>query len=718
MKLCIIKPDGSIAETFLMEEQPSIEKINNELLFFENYLYKVIIKTEDFFDNIELFVGDYSVSLVFNENTGCYESEKEIIFEGCFDLTCISVIIGNSFEDEKVYYSEYLRIATTKQTAHQVEQMLCEIEENIPNFLEVCFSRGKKRSGLIKNDMRSIWNTLKIIDEIISVYEENYSYFCNHKKSIIEQEPIIVDAKDMRKIDQDSLVWIASNPDNLVWTEKESVIKFKKKNYTPAKIKTYKSTYSYEIYENKMVLGFLQSIIDYIDHQMSGFIKEISKLEAIPNNIIAQIPNTHELTGRCIYVYYKGVIGRFDQKREFLQGLYYRYERMLECVATSVAALPKLTNTFKHVYHYRVCYECMVKWFEAGDYSFDHLNYLFKLKTLSRIFEYYCLIKLQKAIVKNGYVLTEASRIVIEDAEDNFEDINNKYVFSGHGYELILLYEPLICVNSLNEGVNLYSTGYNFIKSKWNNRWTPDFVIKIETYNSEYYYILDAKYSNFKNVRKRYMPELVLKYGTQIASKDKYFSDVIGIGAIYPDNNDKMFFFKKNGVDSNKQSLPNYFSLTIVGEDEGDKILEKRVASLLAVVDSLEKKDIPIINKKNKEIYNNNNIVKYSSNMAVTEKDSSDILETIKDKGVYGKRCFYYSKGMCLRQKMRCTIDGSYCDLYENKNLKSLLLEEESCRNFIRYMSKGKIKRVECSVSGLPGCVGPDMCKFCLRKKR
>ena len=44
MKLCIIKPDGSIAETFLMEEQPSIEKINNELLFFENYLYKVIMQ--------------------------------------------------------------------------------------------------------------------------------------------------------------------------------------------------------------------------------------------------------------------------------------------------------------------------------------------------------------------------------------------------------------------------------------------------------------------------------------------------------------------------------------------------------------------------------------------------------------------------------------------------------------------------------------------------
>ncbi|MGM9968753.1 MAG: DUF2357 domain-containing protein, partial [Rummeliibacillus sp.] len=716
MKLCIIKPDGSSAETILGDNQPSLENINNDILLFENYLYKLIIRSEESFDSIELFVGDYSIPLIFNESTGCYETEKDTVFGGCFDLVCVSVNIDNAYREEGAYYSEYLRIATTKQTARQVEQMLGEIENSLPNFLEVCFSRSRKKAGLIKNDIRSIWNTLRIIDEIISVYEENYGYFSNHKKSTVDQDTEIVDVKSMRKIDQESLIWITSNPDNLVVTEKESVIKYKEKYYTPTKVKTYISRYSYDIYENRMILGFLRSVIEYINKQITGFEREILELENIPNSIIVQLPNTHELTGRCIYVYYKGVMERFEKKRDVLQELYYRYVRILECVAEGVFSLPKLTNTFKQVYHYRICYECMVKWFEAGDYSFDYLNYLFKLKTLSRIFEYFCLIKLQTAIVQNGYVLTDASRVVY-DIEDDLEDINNKYVFSGHGYELTLLYEPTIWVNRLNDGINLYSTGYNFTKRKWNDRWTPDFVMKITTFGNEYYYILDSKYSNFQNVKKRYIPELVLKYSSQIASKDKFFSDVIGVGAIYPSDSDKMCYFKKNMVNSNRQSLPKYFSLAIIGEEEGNNALRARILSLLDVVDALEAEVIPQVSEHREEEMNgrgsdDNHNISSETNVEKNILEDNDFShsEKIEENGVYGKRCFYYSKGMCLRQKIRCTIEGNLCELYEHKNSKELLREEDSCRNFIQYIRKGKVRRVECSVSGLPGCVGSDKC--------
>ena len=55
-----------------------------------------------------------------------------------------------------------------------------KIEKNIPNFLEVCFSRNKKNSGLKNDSTRSIWNTLKLVDEIIKTYKENYDSFFNH----------------------------------------------------------------------------------------------------------------------------------------------------------------------------------------------------------------------------------------------------------------------------------------------------------------------------------------------------------------------------------------------------------------------------------------------------------------------------------------------------------------------------------------------------------
>lgn len=64
-------------------------------------------------------------------------------------------------------------------------------------------------------------------------------------------------------------------------------------------------------------------------------------------------------------------------------------------------------------------------------------------------------------------------------------------------------------------------------------------------------------------------------------------------------------------------------------------------------------------------------------------------------------------------------IANEPCKSYVNKNSKVLLQEEDSCRNFIKYMTmrKGRTYRVECSMFGLSGCIGAGECKFCLKKK-
>ncbi len=724
MRLCIVTPDNTIAEVLMKERQPSFEDINNELLFFENYHYKLIIRDSIGHENIELFVGDYSVPLHYNAVVDGYETEKVLIFEGCFDIACISIYAEDKCEEERAFFTDFLRIATTKQTAKKVEQMLEEIEENIPDFLDICFSRNKKKSGLIKNRTRSIWNTLKIVDEIINIYEENYGYFNNHKKASVEPVMTIVDARLMKTIDQESLRWIACNPDNLVLTDKHTEVIIKGKSYMPSKVKTYISKYCYDIYENRVVLGFLENVIKYLESQISGISKEIIELETIPNAIVIQLPNTHELTGRCIYVYYKGIIERFSRKRDMLQTIFYKYEKILECLPLDVYVLPNLTNTFKQVYHYRLCYECMIKWFENGDYTFNHLNYLFKLKTLSRIFEYFCLIKIQNSINQCGYVLQESDRIVY-DEEDYTEEINNLYIFKGNGYELTLLYEPSIWVNKLNNNVNLYSTGYNFLKGKWNEKWIPDFVIKIFCNNRDYYYILDAKYSNEINVKKRYMSELVLKYSAQIASKDKFFSDIVGVGAIYPGNEDRMYYFKKNKVDSKKISFPEYFSLTVVAGNQGNNILKERFKKLLGIIDIIEFEKEKI--QKSNIVQNNKNVealrITREDDNNYKQKKNENLLHNIINKKknytavvISGKNCFYYGKSLCLYKKSRCDGEEKSCEHYILKSSRELLKEEYTCRNFICYTKRGKVNRVECSVSGLPGCVGSENCKFCMKK--
>lgn len=712
MKLCIVKPDGVVAEILLRDRQPSFEACNNEQLFFENYKYKFILRGIEEYENVEIFVGDYSVPIHYKASMDWYETDQDLVFNGCFDLAYISVWVSEKEGKEECFYTDFLRIATTKQTTTQVEQMLGEIEKNIPNFLEICFSRNQKKSGLKNDSTKSIWNTLKLVDEIIKTYEENYDSFFNHKKSFVEPVASVEDVRSMRVVNQESLRWIACNPDNLVKTDKKMGISFNGQNYMPSKIKTYISKYSYDLYENRVILGFLKNVIDYLENQIIGFAKEIIEVENIPDSIVLQLPNTHGLTGKCIYVYYKGVVDKFSEKKDILEEIYYRYEKNLKCIPEDIYGLPKLTNTFKQIYHYRICYECMVKWFETGDYTFDHLNYLFKLKTLSRIFEYYCLIKIQNAISLCGFILRESDRIIY-DVEDDSENINNRYIFEGNGYEITLLYEPSIWIDRNNGCTNLYSTGYNFIKSRWNDRWRPDFVLKISGNYKDYYYILDAKYSNFYNVKRRHIPALVLKYGTQIASKDKFFSDVIGIGAIYPSKEDKIYYFKKNVIDSQKNSLPQYFSLTIVDGNLGTQNLKKQMEKLFKVADKIEE-DCENIGSSKKEMSLNNLEIEHEKiedeTKIFAEKNGSSNIN------VSGKNCFYYAKNICLCQKKTCTIINAPCECYIPKKSRELL-KEDRCRNLIQYVKRNKTNgRVECSISGLPGCIGTEQCKFYLKK--
>ena len=86
MKLCIVKPDGTVAEILLRDRQPSFKAFNNEQLFFENYQYKFILREIEEYENVEIFVGDYSVPIHYKASTDWYETDQDLFFGGCFVL--------------------------------------------------------------------------------------------------------------------------------------------------------------------------------------------------------------------------------------------------------------------------------------------------------------------------------------------------------------------------------------------------------------------------------------------------------------------------------------------------------------------------------------------------------------------------------------------------------------------------------------------------------
>ena len=108
-RLCIVKPDGTVAEIMLRNHQPSFEVLNNEQLFFENYQYKFILREVEEYENVEIFVGDYSVPIHYNASMDCYETDQDLVFGNCFDLTYISAVSYTHLRNIEKYTAERKR---------------------------------------------------------------------------------------------------------------------------------------------------------------------------------------------------------------------------------------------------------------------------------------------------------------------------------------------------------------------------------------------------------------------------------------------------------------------------------------------------------------------------------------------------------------------------------------------------------------------------------
>ena len=103
------------------------------------------------------------------------------------------------------------------------------------------------------------------------------------------------------------------------------------------------------------------------------------------------------------------------------------------------------------------------------------------------MFEYYTLLKLKEAIIKNDFKpYDEPKYLMYENIRK--DDINNfySYIYKNGQTVVSLYYEPYIYTDKIKHGIDLYSTGYHFSKIlkenriRINNYWTLDFVLKFE----------------------------------------------------------------------------------------------------------------------------------------------------------------------------------------------------------------------------------------------
>ncbi len=322
-------------------------------------------------------------------------------------------------------------------------------------------------------------------------------------------------------LNHDSIKWLSMNLDELIPCSKYENydVVLNKKFYKINKILVSHFIENTDIYENKVIHGFIKIILIKIDSILNEYNSKYTENTKSPN--INGYFSLFSKISKFQYDINKNLIQKLKKiKLELLQ----IDELISEKIPVSKVLIntPFFTLKVKNNDNYKIIFKKMIELKKLGSPDWSLQEELNSIRDIPKLFEYYCLL-LTKISINN--ILNHNYSPLIQE---NFtEKINDNYLsYTNMESSIDIFYEPKIWSDK-----NIDSTIPSLINSEaWiidNNRISPrkntytgqksrhrcpDIVIRLKNSNSEKYIIIDAKYTNSFLSWKTYLPELAMKY--------------------------------------------------------------------------------------------------------------------------------------------------------------------------------------------------------------
>lgn len=476
-------------------------------------------------------VGD--IELNFNENVlkGCIRYKKENYAKQPFllhyDLVVISFVLLFVDGSKKEYFTDFLLCVSKNQEDvtninHMIQELITFDDSQVNDWV---FSDG--RQGASNSFYEGKWNKraykslnsyIQLLDQVIMCYKNNYAYFKLMGKHMLKQASALVPYEKVKKVSRDSFNWIVQNTDQLADVSYKSGIEYYGKNYLPYRIKTHTSQKSWDVYENRVVVGFLYTVLLNAKQIHKEFEEDILNEERIISKIPGNVSKEYcapIITIKTLQMSFcRILLKKLQSSIDTIQNLYRQYETLFDVRISPLTTLPRKTITFCEVRPYSEVFEAIVRWLQYGEYSLEKERLILQVKTLDKLFEYYCLLRILKLLADNGYhkanVKEPAYKYTYTSADglyQNERDVANTYMLCNGSINATLYYQPVISANQFENNLTLYRTtdkkGY----------YSPDFVLKFSSSeHDEEYIIFDAKFANRKTIKNFRLPEVICKY--------------------------------------------------------------------------------------------------------------------------------------------------------------------------------------------------------------
>lgn len=454
-----------------------------------------------------------------------FSGESVPLFSGIIGFAQLSLHIIYLNGNEEWLFSEYAAVLIKSTESNKaVDSMLKYVYENQGSIL-----RGDAKVtdiGTATSDQfGDFWSQIILLEEIANVYESSYGYFMANCRYKLDRVEMLDRAEKLQVVDAKTIQYITQHPEYL--KREVTGIRHGKQTFLPSKTLMMQNRISNDIYENQVVLSFLDTVLGDVV-SLSVQIRNYLDLIRYDN----ETENGYIVSAYLLYVNAKEVLEEFLVRVEGIENQFQKmltmYSRILNVKRVSLKSRPQPTPIFLNVPQYNRVYTCIMRWFSHKGYDLSNEKVMLNFFDAPSIYEAYTLIKLVNQIKEMGYELVEVKKIAYPKKSNwayNSKDCNNTYIFRDDNSEITLYYEPFVYNEDRSDinNISLYrnnSTSLNreTDEERQGNYYVPDYIIRYSEGSEESYIICDAKFSRKDKVQRRIMPGLIYKYITSISA--------------------------------------------------------------------------------------------------------------------------------------------------------------------------------------------------------
>lgn len=340
---------------------------------------------------------------------------------------------------------------------------------------------------------------LELLERVVQAYAGHHHYFEKSARFRLQQTERITSVARVESVTHRTLEYVATHPEELLPAPGETGIWYQGRYYLPARTIDQTQQKSYDIYENRCLVGFLKTVFA----AATEFVRELGTAgaEALPKA--------------------KGIVSQLQVQIVVYSSLFAVTD------VGELSVLPQPSPIFISSAAYRPFYELMQEWFETQKPTAAEVVFYVSVSKSSRLYEYFVLTQLLKAFGREP----DARRIIPWPRfhQQYGETICNEYVFWKDEAEVTVFYEPRISSGTVTpaEDTGLVRTmvldiGENGepLMNLDGAYFTPDLVIRVKDPAGVRYWIADAKYATLPATVRNYAADVMMKYLLQTAPRN------------------------------------------------------------------------------------------------------------------------------------------------------------------------------------------------------